>query len=161
EVKGEYPTPGEIAKAQSLADGTGLATYIRFGNIEAPSYAMPETSHEFWEHLPQWWYDPRRGWRNDGQGPFKWELDIPPSAVRFDPGNPRKQELSRPIWWAECPGCQNFVFTLHGWTGGCPRLADVDDESVDFTLSRHHDTPRLTAAYRAARSARFEHGEHG
>ena len=45
-------------------------------------------------------------------------------------------------------------------TNDIPDLHHVNDQSV-FTawISRRHEDPRVEAAYRAARSARFEHGE--
>lgn len=158
EVKGQYPTKDEIEKAQLLADGTGLLTFIQFGAIESPArYPMPKTHAEFWDSETRWWYDPEFGWRNDlPVGPSKWEIGIPPAAIRFDPGKPQRQPNSGPNWWAECPGCHNFIFTRHGWTGGCP-AAEADDP----ILAHHPATPRLKAAYAAARSARFEHGECG
>lgn len=59
--------------------------------------------------------------------------------------------------WCICPSGKHFDIQFEGRGGrihcGCPRVYD----------DRYHtgDYPKITAAYRAARSARFEHGEAG
>lgn len=57
--------------------------------------------------------------------------------------------------WCACPSGEHFDIQFEARGGrihcGCPRISD----------DRYHtgDDPRILAAYRAARTARFEHGE--
>ncbi|HEY0711638.1 MAG TPA: hypothetical protein VGF45_03130 [Polyangia bacterium] len=59
--------------------------------------------------------------------------------------------------WCVCPAGIHFDIQSEARGGrilcGCPRI--TDDR---YTTGNH---PRILAAYRSARSARFEHGEHG
>ncbi|WP_328344855.1 hypothetical protein [Micromonospora sp. NBC_00421] len=59
--------------------------------------------------------------------------------------------------WCVCPAGEHFDIQFEARGGrilcGCPRITD------DRYFTGNH--PRILAAYRAARSARFEHGEHG
>lgn len=64
-----------------------------------------------------------------------------------------------PMYFAECLQCGKFGITYGGWTGyvrcDCTwNTLDKPSHKEDGT-----ETPRLLAAYEAARSARFEHGE--
>lgn len=65
-------------------------------------------------------------------------------------------------FWCQCPFCGKLGIEFHGRSDrldchdidGCPR-SNHGDKGYNMA------TPRLLAAYTAARSARFEHGEKG
>lgn len=54
-------------------------------------------------------------------------------------------------YWSECPGCGKLGIGFSGWS---ERVCSCRD-----AYKTGYDSPRLLAAYAAARSARFEHGE--
>lgn len=63
-----------------------------------------------------------------------------------------------PYYWCECPRCGAIGIQFDG-------RAERNHHSPSCTLDDRHyhntDSPRLLSAYARARSARFEHGEHG
>ncbi len=60
---------------------------------------------------------------------------------------------SYPCYWCECPFCGEFGITDWGRTSGLPCKCF---ETRDINPSDNYKTPRLIAAYTAARQARFE-----
>lgn len=80
------------------------------------------------------------------------------SAICFFP----EGEQDDQFFWCQCPNCGQLGVEYNGRADrlpchdidGCPRSLHGDK---GYSL----DTPRLLAAYTAARSARFEHGEKG
>lgn len=60
------------------------------------------------------------------------------------------------LLWTDCPVCGQIRLKLNQWAGWCPYEAD---DTEPKSLRYVSDTPRLLAAFNAARSARFEHGE--
>lgn len=164
EVKGVCPTGEELAKAQGLATGTKQVVYVYYAKPELPA---PDLSHitdtnDFYGP-EQWGWINDLGWMKYKPGPADWELDLKPTAFRLGP--PFKGKVHEPKsgfwWWMDCPFCGNVVLKLHGQVGVCPQhhVGDWVDEEL-YPRFAHH-TDRLQQAYRAARSARFEHGEKG
>lgn len=166
EVKGQHPTRDEIAKAAGLAEGTGMRTFLYFGPVELPGPGLSRitTFDEFFEtaDIRYQWHN-EHGWIYNGTEAFKWELGLAPTAFRFDSGDfpgperQRREPKSGFWWWMDCPHCGHITLKQHGQVLGCP--GRTAEEAVSDTPRFAHETPRLQAAYRAARSARFEHGE--
>jgi hypothetical protein len=173
EVKGKFPTSDEIDKARMLAEGTGIRTYLYFGGVEVPAPGLAERITTFqaffepWMDVPVWLNE--HGWSYRAGDAFEWEVGLRPTAFRFDPGSSigaeksRREPKSNFWWWADCPICGRVVLKLHGDTDWCPTIPDRPGpglpEGVSMNPRLVHETPRLVAAYAAARSARFEHGE--
>ena len=161
EVKGKFPTREELAKAADLAQGTGIRTLLYFRPVEqpAPGLSRITTWDEYFDeaaHQLQW-HD-EHGWIYNGSVASRWEVGLPPTAFMFASVRQRREPKSGHWWWTECPHCRKFVLKLHGQVGWCPTI-DNPPEGEDLYPRFAHETPRLQAAYRAARSARFEHGE--
>ena len=166
EVKGQYPTKSEIAKASGLARGTGTRTYLYWGQVEQPGPGLSEkiTSWPAFfapaRVVPRW-HD-EHGWLSGESEAHEWEQGLPPTAFRFEPNEegPRGRR-SNFWWWMDCPHCGHITLKLHGNIGWCPSWPDFPETPPGHECGPwlSHETPRLQAAYRAARSARFEHGE--
>jgi hypothetical protein len=165
EIKGQFPDPDEIAKAEALARETGIRTYLYFGPCEQPGPGL--SSITTWdEYFREWGPQPRwsdeHGWLYNGSDALAFEAPLLPTAFRFDPGLDRKPK-SNFWWWADCTICGRVILKLHGLTGWCPTVPDPEDGTVPAVLGTGpgfaHETDRLRRAYKAARSARFEHGE--
>jgi hypothetical protein len=168
EIKGEFPTNEELAKAAGLAEGTGIRTYLYFGPVEPPAPGLSDkiiTWEDYFApvcEVPHW--HSRHGWIHGESEAHRWEVGLLPTAFRFDAGDfpgpvrQRRQPKSGFWWWTDCPHCGKVVLKLEGQVGWCPSVADPPEgESLYPRFA--HETPRLLEAYRAARSARFEHGE--
>lgn len=167
EIKGRSPDLEDRRKAAALSVTTGLKAYIYFAEVEVPASADLQCMTSIDEYYPsrtQWVWMDEWGWQLSGQpghAPAQWELDyqIKGSAYRFNP-NGSGREKSSPWWWTECPLCGYVTLRWHGQTLWCP--ARSEDRNAEMDIPNFaHATPRLLAAYRAAKSARFEHGESG
>jgi hypothetical protein len=163
EIKGQHPSRAEIDKAAQLAEGTQKDTYLYFGPMEQPGaglsamtswdeYMEPATSRPRWRD--------EHGWILSGSEALRWQIGLLPTGYFF-PAKP----LGRPhrsafLWWTECHHCGRTVIKHNGQIGWCPFWGDEAPDSWDISGPDFgHETPRLQAAYTAARSARFEHGE--
>lgn len=155
EVKGTFPTRREVRNAESLAEGTGLKAYVYYGRLEAPSPHLTNADLRAEPSVPAArWYD-RPGWEVSNLHP--WEFNAEPTAFICTPEGDGQWvgDLGAYFhWWTECPHCSEITLKGRGVVGHCT-LAKGYDHSFG------HNTPRLLEAYRAARSARFEHGEKG
>lgn len=166
EVKGQFPSQDELAKAAGLANGTGIRTYLYFGPVEQPGPGLQRitTYDEFMGDDYAWQWHDEHGWFPGDVAPRRWEIDLLPTAFRFDAGafpggaRQRKQPKSGFWWWTDCPRCGQVVMKLRGQVGLCPSVTEPPEGEVLYPRFAH-ETPRLQEAYRAARSARFEHGE--
>lgn len=165
EIKGKFPAQDEIEKARLLAEGTGIRTYLYFGPIENPAPGLSEHITTYDDYFQEWgaapqWHD-ERGWTLNGTQAMRWEAGLLPTAFRFD--RSQRRIKSGYWWWADCPVCGQVVLKMHGLAGWCPTIPDTGGTElppgVDPNPRMVHETPRLAAAYVAARSARFEHGE--
>ena len=166
EIKGKYPTADEIARGQELSTAAGLTTYLYFAPVEIPAPNLSAITLDEFHGGEGWSWDDQWGWvASPFEQPATYELDLHPTAFRFDPQRPDKPERkasSNFIWWTECPHCGRVLLKFRGQPGWCPKFADEQyDEERDGPLYPRfcHNTPRLLNAYCAARSARFEHGE--
>jgi hypothetical protein len=171
EVKGVFPTSAEVEKAAGLAAGTGILTVLYFAGVEPPGVGLSRiTEATFMEPAPSgptWEWDDREGWIQlpwDFDAPMAWSVGLSPTGFYLHPGGkyPAKGRLrSTHIWWTDCPYCGHVLMKLHGQVGWCP-VFDGDAVPPEPIYPRWgHESDRLKAAYRAARSARFEHGEQG
>lgn len=156
EAKGTHPTLEELDKAQGLAEGTGTGVYVYFGKLEAPMrHITPEDNRD---SVPGTLWVDREGWVKVDIP--RWELEAEPTAFhRFPPSDPsiwpwRPSGESYFYWWSDCIRCGHVSIRRRGQVLGCKACSHSDP-------SHRHNTPRLLEAYRAARSARFEHGENG
>jgi hypothetical protein len=138
EVKGQQPTEREGALAYALSYVTKNPVYIFWGDIPDPATGesrRPTSDSAYiyqkWDATPE---DEGGSWDNFQQ-------------------------------WCVCSTCGKVGIEFDGrsdrlpckWrpnVGGCP-TSEHGDKGYTF------DAPRILAAYEAARSARFEHGENG
>lgn len=167
EVKGSHPTGKELAKAQGLATGTGRTVYVYFGAVEPPGIGLTraigadESAFYSWTGSHIWLNE--SGWAPYlGGGVFTWAIDLIPTAYRVDPATERfpvREPQSNHFWWTDCAPCRQVILKLHGQQGFCP--SDSEEGADPLYPNFRHETSRLLAAYSAARSARFEHGEIG
>lgn len=166
EIKGVFPSDDELAKARGLAEGTGITTYVYWAQPAVPG---PDLSHLNMNQLCGWdrsnyiWTNDQ-GWRENPAGPPAWQIGLTPTAFRFNPSGKPAENKSGFWWWTECPHCGNVVIKMSGQVGSCPLFDEqpnLPEELGELYPRFAHRTPRLQAAYTAARSARFEHGELG
>lgn len=175
EVKGAFPNKDELTKAKGLAEGSGIPAYVYWGNLEPPG-PNPDSLHSDETYYGS--FVTRYAWINESgwnpyplQLPPSWELGLTPTAFRFDPNDKAGKAESRFWWWIDCPHCGRALIKINGQVGWCPSYDGRNSNSrpgawpgktwpVNGFYPRFaHRTPRLLAAYTAARSARFEHGE--
>jgi hypothetical protein len=166
EVKGQSPSSEERKKTSALSVATGLPSYLYFAEVQVPASQDLQQMTSWREYYPagemDWVWMGERGWQwvegHPGAVPAKWELvhQIVGTAYKFNQDGSGRYEAS-PWWWTECPHCGRVVLKLHGQVGACPIHPDAEITYPQFA----HATPRLQAAYKAAKSARFEHGEKG
>lgn len=168
EIKGTFPSQDELDKARGLAAGTGMRAFVYWAKPEVPApdlSHLTEAQYAGWDQLGYVWTDDY-GWREYPNAPAKWQLDLTPTAFLFTPNQKPAQEKSGFWWWTECTLCGHVRLAPSGQEGWCPTLEGLSTEEVDRRVGRlyprfRHRTPRILAAYTAARSARFEHGESG
>jgi hypothetical protein len=180
EIKGQKPTPDEIKKAELLALHTLAGVYLFYGDIEIPGQGSfykkgmgyvafldrdgPGT-HFFpegeigWAQCP-WCLSLNISYHSnsDGvpcgclayirqllhQGTLQKLLDHCPDIIAKEPTQESKSRM--------IPDHLSLFYKLEivsWWRDKCHALVYAGD------------TPRLIAAYTAARQARFEHGENG
>lgn len=165
EVKGKFPRPEELGKAQALSTSTGLPAHVYFAEpaIPAPDSLTEMTYDEFMNLAPEWIWLDEHGWAQYPSGPAPWEIGLLPTAFRFSPRGPAggRKPRSNYWWWTDRPYCGLVILKLKGQVGWCPRFGDNDEPPEPLYPRFAHATERLLAAYTAARSARFEHGRHG
>jgi hypothetical protein len=168
EIKGKFPDGDEVRKARALARETGIRTYLYFGPIEMPGPGLTEAITNWVKYFanlisqPHW--DDEYGWLTRQSDMFAWESELVPTAYRFDPdGRIEREPKTGFWWWADCPHCGRVILKMHGMSGWCPTLPDPGGSALPPELEAAplfaHETERLQRAYRAAKSARFEHGE--
>lgn len=161
EIKGVFPGDDELAKARGLAEGSGIPAFVYWAKPEVPA---PDLSHldqaQFcgFDRDGYLWLD-EHGWMEYPTQPPAWQVGLTPTAFRFNP-NGKNTGKSGFLWWTECPYCGHVRIASQGQVGWCPNFdgRPVDDVP-DLYPNFGHRSERLLAAYTAARSARFEHGE--
>jgi hypothetical protein len=131
EIKGQKPTPEEEAKAAALAQGSGHAVILF-------PCGLPEIESEYEVVCPSDGCDGAYWFGCDGGGDnyYRWCVcpDCGKAGIEFDGRSDR----------LDCKAAR-----------GCP----VHASNGDKTYTPGH--PKIAAALKAARSARFEHGESG
>ncbi|MFF8869476.1 PDDEXK family nuclease [Streptomyces massasporeus] len=168
EIKGSFPTEGERLKARGLAEGTGITAFIYWAKPEPPAPSLDHLAHDEYvgAHEPGYVWTDDQGWRQYPTQPPAWEIDLTPTAFRYGPKR-AKEEKSDFLWWAECTACGYIKISRHGQRAWCPpKFKELPPEEIERRFGPlypcfGHRTPRILAAYEAARSARFEHGESG
>lgn len=170
EVKGVHPTDEELEKAQGLASATKLPVFVRWGDVETPPTQLAQVTG-YDEYVAgqgptcrlEW--DNREGWQEVCVGqPAAWKRGLTPTAYRLDPPHRDVVYLPRSAswWWTDCHHCGHVILKMYGQIGYCPSFNEGGiPRGHQLYPSFGHATPRLIAAYVAARSARFEHGESG
>ena len=167
EIKGTFPLEEECLKARGLAEGTGIPAFVYWGKLELPAPDLDHLQHDEYVGFDQpgyVWTDDK-GWREYPQMPPPWQIDLLPTAFRFNP-NRAKEDKSGFFWWTECTACGYVKIALNRQRAWCPSFNGLSGEEMDRRFgplypSFGHRTPRILNAYDAARSARFEHGESG
>ncbi len=161
EVKARHPSRRELQLMSRLVWATGKSGYI-FWDLRPPkevlrstlpedtglngalSFRIVEDPHETYGLLTgaEWHI-------------VAFALDIDPSDE--DPGPVVEMDYNNQ--WCECPRCGVLGIAVHGNARllSCGCLPDPRPEHNPIYAD---DTPRLMAAYMAARQARFEHKEH-
>jgi hypothetical protein len=156
EVKPDQISTGEFLKMRELARKDGHRLYIVRGEIKIPiarEDALSPYHKGTWMscYLPQEQICNQDSSRDDG-----WIY--PDLVLQF---------------WCECPSCSKIEITEDGKTRtlSCRHYSQGvrlwDDDGESYTGQQGHDieygydSPRLIAAYTAARQARFEHGKRG
>lgn len=165
EVKGVHPSEAELAKAQHLATGTGRLVYVYFAGLEPPGPGLTAAIGGDWAaFMPTTFrltWDNREGWLPIEPDVPSWQVNLTPTSYALRPATdrfPATRPRSGHLWWTDCARCGRIVIKLHGQQGWCPSIGEHEDPGELYPSFRH-ETPRLLAAYRAARSARYEHGE--
>lgn len=166
EIKGKFPDFGEIAKCSGLADVTGLPAFLYFGDIAAPGPGLSRTvsADEFYEAAGGGYeWDNERGWSQTASFAWEWEIGLAPTAFMFRPGKGLPDDAkSGHWWWTDCPVCDSVCLKLTGQVGWCPEIPEPSGDELPPEVrypNFGHESRRLQDAYRAARAARFEHGE--
>ncbi|MCU1613735.1 MAG: hypothetical protein JWO98_1275 [Frankiales bacterium] len=175
EIKGVFPSEDELAKARGLAEGSGIPAYVYWAKLEppAPDFALTDSTYHG-SPINRYAWTNESGWRSYyAKLPPPWQLELTPTSFRFNPSGKAEKAESGFWWWTDCPHCGRALIKLNGQVGWCPSFDGRNSNSrpgawpgktwpVNGTYPRFaHRTQRLLAAYTAARSARFEHGESG
>lgn len=166
EIKPDLPGTGPSAREVKLLCELATATQTRaFMYCRQPGAPVPLSDSWAVEYAERWHEDSRKG-RVPGMDPaWWWDSGLRETGFCAYPG--ARSSDAADIWWTECPCCERLLLTLHGNVSGCPAI-DHDRMTASGWGSylngspaslRRVTTPRLIAAYAAARSARFEHGE--
>lgn len=176
EIKAKFPDKDEIRKTRALARETGIPAHLYFGPVEMPGPGLTEKIGRDWDEYfrgwaPEAFWSDEHGWSlRDSQAPA-WQMKLKPTAYRFDYADElvaqkagiAREPKSNFWWWTDCPHCGRVILKLTGGIGWCPLLPDPGDGALPPEMTNTplfaHETDRLECAYRAARSARFEHGE--
>jgi hypothetical protein len=168
EIKSQFPDGNERALARALAAETGIPACLYFAPIGMPAPDLSPYEGDIFEHLVQTWtWSDHKGWVQAPHDAADYQIGLAPTAFHFRPfvaKDPKREIRSGFLWWTECPHCGQFLIRNDGRPGPCP---SVDWDAYDWRTNPGpdpwanfgHHTPRLLAAYAAARSARFEHGE--
>lgn len=167
EIKGSYPSEEELLKARGLAEGTGMRAFVYWAKLEPPAPDLSRLSMAEYvgSHELDYTWTNDQGWDEGPAGPDSWETSLKPTAFLFGPQRAR-QKKSGFLWWAECTACGYIKISTKGQRSWCPKYGDLPLEEIERRYGPlypcfGHRTPRILAAYDAARSARFEHGESG
>lgn len=154
EIKGTKMTDAEEAKVSALADAADQRVYVFTGDIPVFDGGYQLDSEQAGEVYV------KNGWDNVQLWCECWSCGS--LGIEFKGRSDRlpcKQCLTcQALAWGETsPFITEEGCVLHGINGskGCPRGTGNQDRGHNW------DSPRLRAAYTAARSARFEFGEHG
>lgn len=166
EIKGKFPDFGEISKCSGLADVTGLPAFLYFGDVALPARGLSRMTgtDEFFEEAGGGveWHN-ERGWVLNGTYAWRWQMDLAPTAFALRPGKGLPDDAKSNFWWwTDCPVCGSVCLKLGGQVGWCPQIPEPTDGQLPPEVrypNFGHESRRLQDAYRAARSARFEHGE--
>jgi hypothetical protein len=156
EIKGPKPTEAEEALAQMLAFATDQDVFVFYGDIKVPSgwdLAGTEANKHF--AGGEGWDSPYQWCECSSCGRLGIEFDARSDRLDCKQCYMCAANVASIGTWREdtLPHCP-----VHGFPpnlSGCPRSGGNNDKGYNG------DSPRLIAAYTAARQARFEHGESG
>lgn len=167
EVKGEAPTPDELAKAAALCEQSKLPVYVYYADVRLPAggdlCGMTEQTYlngifqECERAMARDWIEhAARGTFLSDEVTLRrvWVDDLQPTAIRaFRHAGQGSSSRPLPLWWMDCPHCGLAVPKLYGQVGWCHTFGDAAPEPLYPNF--RHATKRLQDAYAAARSARF------
>jgi hypothetical protein len=123
EIKGDFPSEEELAKAKGLAEGSGIPAYVYWAKLEPPApdlasltdaeYCGQRTNRYAWINGHGWrWYQATL--------PPAWQLNLTPTAFRFTPNAKTDGAESGFWWWTDCPLCGRALIKINGQVGWCP-----------------------------------------
>lgn len=141
EVKGAFPSPGDVEKAALLADETETGVFIFFGTIP-----YPDRSFKSSEPVEVSLEGDKSAWAKDHSSCMGEAILV--MGMMDEAGS--TTGLYTHQRWLQCPMCRTLFIDGYPLSRGC------DCDSPDAIT---HDTPQLMSAYAAARQARFEWGE--
>jgi hypothetical protein len=159
EIKGQDPTEEEHAKCLAVAQ-SGRRIYLFAGGIpyfqEGGDFGPPHSS--LWGYRYGRWLDPVHDWGYSKTAAwtecvFCGMIDIMSS------GNAKDLSCQCIKQYLDYPKLFDVLLERH-----CKKSNAFFDEYFSgklMALTAWYDTPRIVAAYRSARQARFEHGEKG
>lgn len=170
EIKPRKPHRLEAEKMARLAWGKGENGYI-FWDLRPPKELQGRTSKEIMRNSfqsalgDQVLLDPREPYV--GQDEMAWLLQRFHLGVDLENEDPGPVvEVNHDYQWCECPRCGLLDVTHYGNARllkcGCLVESSIEQASLSYRDPAPvytDDSPRLMAAYMAARQARFEHGE--
>lgn len=162
EIKPVLPDAGgrEAGVLMELANATRIHAFMYCRPPGSPVPLHSDWAAEFGRHF----YADRR-YLKPVPGYEEWhELDTWDSGLEHTglwayPGNQHPGTMD--LWWTDCPICERVMLTGGGNITGCPASGADDERRYTYgaDMLPRVTSPRLLAAYAAARSARFEHGE--
>jgi len=134
EIKGKFPTPEEISKLDKLTEGKFGHAFIFSGEVGLWRMRNVYENHMLVNTIFE-------GTSIMGKDEYGWDgdwriLECPTCGLI------QVSQWWCPATWAQC-GCED------------PYTEDMRINDIQ------QKTPRLIAAYKAARQAQFEHGKHG
>lgn len=165
EIKPTLPEgPRESQLVAELAHATGLRSIMYCRQPELPVPTSKKWINTYTRRSHQ---DSRLVVPAPGFEWAYWNSGLKETGFASYPQHESISHAPGDLWWTECPLCSQFVITNSGNISGCPSFnwdtaTDSETDQVfqgGLAAISRVTSPRLMAAYAAARSARFEHGE--
>lgn len=153
------PTAHEVRLLGELAEATETKAFMYCRQPGSPVPLDPDWAATFGRRHHE---DIRKcGGVADDPTRWGWGWDSGLRETGYGVLYPGQQPWPGDWWWTDCPLCGRVVLTGNGNITGCPASDHKDERRYTYgaNMLPRITTPRLLAAYEAARSARFEHGE--
>jgi hypothetical protein len=176
EIKGAIPTCEELGKAFLLSWHSGKYVHMIWGDVKEPSDDKTNAMFTLGDYQlvqgskggegPYTYLKEKL--EEKGLNPFKNKMRcIHEITVGFREAMEMPDDVGISLWtgcnwWTACIDCDGIEIQPHGFfTRMACKCVEKDgwtEENGDYTSFGH---PRMMEAYKAARQARFEHGESG